>query len=61
MERAVIIMPRVGGGGWCIVKIAKLPLKYHDLVNVVTMCPLCSKQCLRQLLKEFGPSSGVPN
>ena len=28
------------------------PEKYTDLVNVVTSCPVCSKQHLEQLLKE---------
>lgn len=31
---------------------AKLPLKYSDLVNAATACPVSSKQCPKQLLKE---------
>ena len=38
--------------GWRIAKDARLPLKYSDLVNAVTVRPVCSKQCPRQLPKE---------
>lgn len=40
--------------GWCIANDAGVPLKYSDLVNVVTACSLCSKQYPRQLPKESG-------
>ena len=38
--------------GWLIAKEAVLPLKCRDLVNAITACPVCSKQCPRQLLME---------
>lgn len=38
--------------GWCIAKDAGLLLKCNDLINAVTACPMCFKQCLRQLTKE---------
>lgn len=39
---------------WHIAKDAVLPLKYSELINAVTACPMCSKQCPRQLPKESG-------
>ena len=43
---------------WRIDKNAGLPLIYSDLVNVVTACPMCSKQYLRQLPKGSGATEG---
>ena len=40
--------------GQHVAKDAKLPLKYSDLVNAVTACPVCSTQCPRQLSKGSG-------
>lgn len=37
---------------WHITRDVGLPWKYTDLVNVVTSCPVCSKQHLEQLSKE---------
>ena len=37
-----------------IAKDAVLPLKYSNLINAWTPCPVCSKQGPRQLLKETG-------
>lgn len=38
---------------WHIAKDVLLPLKYSNLVNTVTACPMCSKDCPRHLPKEY--------
>lgn len=44
-----------------IAKDAGLPLKCSDLVNAVTACPVCSKQCPRQHYGWLDPSTTVLN
>ena len=39
---------------WSIAKNPGLPLRYSDLVNAVTICPVCFEHCPRQLPKESG-------
>ena len=39
-------------GGWHVAKVARLPLKYSDLVNAVVVNTVCSKQCPMQLPKK---------
>ena len=52
--------PLVGATLWHIARNAKFPLKYSDLVNAVTTCPVCSKQSSRQLPKTSGPPTEFP-
>lgn len=41
MERAATVAPTMR---WHIVRDARLPLKYSELFDVATACPVCYKQ-----------------